>query len=227
MEAADRALALVPQSVDLNETKAMVFLAQGDLPGARTVLQAAAARTDPTELVAYVATYWDLFWVLDDAQQQLLLRLTPGPFGDEASSWALCLTQTYALRGDTLRTRAYADSARAAGEALLKEAPDDASHRAAVGLAYAYLGRKPEAVREGEKAVALTPLSKDAYQGAYFLHQLARIYVMVGEPEKAIDLFERLLAMPYYLSPAWLRIDPTLDPLRKNPRFQKLVARAA
>jgi hypothetical protein len=56
------------------------------------------------------------------------------------------------------------------------------------------------------------------------VHQLARIYLMVGEPEKAIDLLERLLAMPYYLSPAWLRIDPTLEPLRKNLRFQKLVS---
>jgi TolB-like protein/tetratricopeptide (TPR) repeat protein len=227
MVAADRALALDPQSADLNETKAMVFLAQGDLPGARGVLQAAGTRADPITLVAYVATYWDLFWVLDDPQQQLLLRVTPEPFGGDVSNWAICLAQTYALRGDTLRARAYADSARAAGEALLKEAPGDASHRAVVGLAYAYLGRKAEAVREGEKAIALAPVSKDAYQGTYFLHQLARIYLMVGEPEKAIDLLQRLLAMPYYLSPAWLRIDPTLDPLRKHPRFQKLLSGTA
>ena len=55
-------------------------------------------------------------------------------------------------------------------------------------------------------------------------HQLARIYILVGEPEKAINTLEPLLKIPYYLSPAWLRIDPTFDPLRKNPRFQKLVA---
>jgi hypothetical protein len=61
----------------------------------------------------------------------------------------------------------------------------------------------------------------------YFLHQLARIYALVGEPEKAIDQLEQVLKLPYYLSPAWLRIDPTLEPLRKNPRFQKLVAGAA
>ncbi|HXS23245.1 MAG TPA: protein kinase [Gemmatimonadales bacterium] len=227
MAAADRALALDPQSADLNETKAMILLAQGDLPGARGVLGAAVAHTDATELVAYVANYWDLFWVLDDAQQQLLLRLTPGPFGDDASSWAICIAQTYALRKDTVRARAYADTARAAGEALLKEAPDDAAHRMAVGLAYAYMGRKAEAIREGERAVAQSPVSTNAYYGVYFLHQLARIYALVGEPEKAIDQLEQVLKLPYYLSPAWLRIDPTLEHLRKNPRFQKLVAGAA
>jgi TolB-like protein/tetratricopeptide (TPR) repeat protein len=224
MAAADRALALDPESPDLNETKAMVFLAQGDLPGARGVLQAATTRADPIALVAYVATYWDLFWVLDDAQQQLLFRLTPEPFGGDVSNWAICLAQTYALRGDMARARAYADSARAAGEALLKEAPDDVAHRAVVALAYAYMGRKAEAVREGEKTVSLNPIEKEYYQGTYYVHQLARVYTLVGEPEKAIDHLEQVLALPYYLSPAWLRIDPTFDPLRKNPRFQKLVA---
>jgi len=51
--------------------------------------------------------------------------------------------------------------------------------------------------------------------------------MMVGEPEKALDHLEHLLRVPYYLSPGWLRIDPTFDPLRKNPRFQKLVADTA
>ena len=78
-------------------------------------------------------------------------------------------------------------------------------------------------MREGERAVALTPASRDGYIGPYLQHQLARIYVVVGEPEKAIDQLESLLKMPYFLSPGWLRIDPNFEPLRKNPRFQKLV----
>ena len=68
------------------------------------------------------------------------------------------------------------------------------------------------------------PVSKDAVDGPYLQHQLARIYILVGEPEKAIDQLEPLLKIPYYLSPGWLKIDPNFDPLRKNPRFQKLVA---
>ncbi|MDQ2911851.1 MAG: hypothetical protein M3T56_01175 [Chloroflexota bacterium] len=90
-----------------------------------------------------------------------------------------------------------------------------------------YTGQEADAIREGEHAVALTPVSRDAYFGPYVQHQLVRIYTLVGEPEKALDHLEPLLKIPYYLSPAWLKIDPNFDPLRKNPRFQKLVAGAA
>jgi hypothetical protein len=78
-------------------------------------------------------------------------------------------------------------------------------------------------VREGQRSVALLPVAKDGYFGPYFQHLLARIYILVGEPDKALDQLEPLLKMPYYLSPGWLRIDPTFDPLRGNPRFQRLV----
>ena len=67
-------------------------------------------------------------------------------------------------------------------------------------------------------------MTKHARRGPYNQHQLARIYILVGEPEKALDQLEPLLKIPYVLSPGWLRIDPNFDPLRKNPRFQKLVA---
>ena len=70
----------------------------------------------------------------------------------------------------------------------------------------------------------LLPVSRDAYSGPYIQPQLARIYLLVGEPEKALDQLEPLLRIPYYLSPGWLRIDPTFDPLRSHPRFKKLVA---
>jgi hypothetical protein len=67
------------------------------------------------------------------------------------------------------------------------------------------------------------PISRDAYFGPYNQLQLARIYLLVGEPEQALDQLEPLLRVPFYLSPAWLRIDPTFEPLRNNPRFRKLV----
>jgi tetratricopeptide (TPR) repeat protein len=90
-----------------------------------------------------------------------------------------------------------------------------------VGVALAYAGRKEAAIREGERAVAMD--TSQSQNATYYRHQLARIYTMTGEQEKALDLLERLLARPYYLSPGWLRIDPTFDPLRSNPRFKRLV----
>ena len=60
--------------------------------------------------------------------------------------------------------------------------------------------------------------------GPYQVHLLARIYLLAGEREKALDLLEQLLARPYYLSPGWLRIDPTFASLKGNPRFEKLAA---
>jgi hypothetical protein len=50
-----------------------------------------------------------------------------------------------------------------------------------------------------------------------------RIYLLAGQSERALDMLEPLLDMPYTLTPAWLRIDPMFEPLRKHPRFQKLV----
>jgi serine/threonine-protein kinase len=93
-----------------------------------------------------------------------------------------------------------------------------------LGLALAYLGSDAEAIRQGQRAVALAPISKDAMCGPYVVHQLARIYILAGEPERALDELELLLKIPYYLSPGWLKIDPNFDSLRSNPRFQRLVA---
>ena len=134
------------------------------------------------------------------------------------------LPQTAALRGDAGAARHYAEEARRAAEEQIERAPEDAQRHVFLGVARAYLGQKAEAVRDGERGLALLPVAKDAYLGPYIQHQLARIYLRVGEPEKALDQLEPLLKIPYYLSPGWLRIDPEWTPLRENPRFQRLVA---
>src|SRR5438093_198439 len=225
---ADRALALAPGNIYLAQMKVMTFVGEGDLAGARGVLRALPKDTDPTAVAVFMALDGDLYWVLDDAQQRLVLSLSPAPFGDDRSAWGSVLAQVYALRGDQSRARTYADSARIAIEARLRAAsltaPSNAGRHVSLGLALALMGRRPDAIREAEHGVALLPVGKDDYVWPYLHHQLARIYVLAGEPEKALDELERLLKIPYYLSPGWLRIDPNFAPLRGNPRFDRLVA---
>jgi serine/threonine-protein kinase len=216
----DRAIALAPANLIVVQNKAEIYLAQGDLVGAQRVLNAVPGEVEPTALVAFFATYDDLYWILNEEQQQLVLRLTPRQFDNNRAGWGIALAETYALRGDQTHARAYADSARMVFEKQLRDAPQDPQVHALLGLANAYLGRKPDAIREGLKGVELNPISKDAFGGPYIQLQLVRIYILVGEPEKALDQLEPLLKVPYRLSPGWLRIDPTFDPLRKNPRFK-------
>ena len=224
-DALDRALALDPSGLGQIEWKAMLFLAQGDLAGARDVLRRASKVTEPTRLVAHMATVFDLVWALNDEQRELLFRLTPSAFGDDPGLWGLCLAQAYALKGDEANARGHAEVARKTFEERLGSIKGTTSpnwialSRVSLGLALAYLGRGQEAIREGERGAK-------AHSYAYFRHQLARIYMLSGEPEKALDQIEPLLRTPYFLSPAWLKIDPNFDPLRTNPRFQKLIAAA-
>ena len=221
-----RGLSLAPTNLTLIEYDAMTHVAEGDLAGARAALRAVPGEVDRTELVAQMARTWHLVWVLPEEQVDLLLRLTPSAFDDDKGVWGLSLAQAYLLRGDGASARLHAEEARKAFEEQLLATPNHAQRRVSLGLALAYLGRKEDAIREGERAVELVPMAKDAFVGPSYQHQLARIYILVGEPEKALDQLEPLLKIPYVLSPGWLAIDPSFDPLRKNPRFQKLVARA-
>jgi TolB-like protein/Flp pilus assembly protein TadD len=223
LAAVDQGLAVSPANLDLLENKTMISLAQGDLAGAQAVIRGAPPEVEPTAMVTTFGNYWDLYWVLDDEDQQLLLRLPASAYDGDRGAWGIIRAQTYGVRGDREQARVYADSARLGLEEILRATPNDAQRHVLLGLALAYLGRKAEAMKEGERAVALAPASRDGYTGPYLQHQLVRIYILVGEPEKALDQLEPLLKMPYYLSPGWLKVDPTFDPLRKNPRFQKLV----
>ena len=220
----DSALALAPTNLSVLEDRAMIPLAQGDLDGARAVIGAAPASVDPTALLVFVASYQDLYWVLDDRQQQQLLELPVSAYDGDRASWSIIRAETYFLRGDRARSRIYADSARLVFTEQIRGAPNDGQQHALLGLALAYLGEKSQAIQEGERAVQLWPVASDTYAGTYIQHQLARIYALTGEPDKAIDILESLLKIPYLLSPGWLRIDPEFAMLKGNPRFMRLVA---
>jgi tetratricopeptide (TPR) repeat protein len=224
--AVDRAIALAPTSPQMVLVKVMIAVGRGDLAAARAVVREAAGRIDPATLLPFLATYQDLYWVLDDAQQRWVLELPPGAFDDDRGVWGIVRAEIHQVRGDRRRAAAYADSARFALESQSRAAPEDAQRHALLGLALALLGRKSEAVREGRRGVELLPIDRDAFQGPYVQLQLVRIYLLTGESEQALDQLEPLLRVPFYLSPGWLRLDPGFDPVRTQPRFERLLAGA-
>jgi len=223
LDACDYVLALSPKSLSTIELKAMVFLAQGDLTAARAWLAKQPHEIQIADLVLNFGLYWDLMWVFDDSQREIFLRLPAEAFGSYEAVQALAFAQTYALVADARQLRRCSEVAETGFARQLAETPDDAQLHVLRGLALAYLGRHDDAVLEGERGLSLLPISRDAYSGAYNQHQLVRIYMILGEREKALDLLEPLLKIPYYLSPGWLAIDPNFAPLKGHQRFEALL----
>ena len=124
---------------------------------------------------------------------------------------------------DNELAKKYYDEGRSVLEAKIQQQPNDVRFHSALGIAYAGLGRKQDAIREGKLAVELLPVNKDAWRGTSRVRDLARIYVMVGEFDLAIDQIEFLLSIPGGLSIPLLRLDPVWAPLREHPRFKKLL----
>jgi tetratricopeptide (TPR) repeat protein len=108
-------------------------------------------------------------------------------------------------------------------ERALKSRPEDERLHSSLGIVYAALGRNRDAAREGERGVEMLPVEKEAWRGTYRLMDLAQIYTMIGEHEKAIDIIERLLSIPAEFSATYARMDPKWKPLHGNNRFEELV----
>src|SRR5437870_6046124 len=132
-------------------------------------------------------------------------------------------------RGDTESAQRYFAAARPVSEARVRDDPDVAQRHAQLGLLYAYMQMREDAIRESRRAVELEPESQNAFHGAITAGNLALVYALVGEPDQAITLVERLLSTPgaisYPDSPnsitlAELRLRWEWDPLRSEPRFQ-------
>jgi predicted Zn-dependent protease len=109
-------------------------------------------------------------------------------------------------------------------ETLSQKDPDNPNFAQALSQIHAVLGQKDAAIKEAERAVTLLPSGKDAMEGPRAEENLASVEVKVDDKNRAISRLQRLLEIPYSncLTPALLRLDPQWDPLRGDPRFQKL-----
>ena len=231
---ADVALSLDSTSDQMYNSKILMRLSAGDTKGARGIFDVAQRKVGALKkgLVPNVpfSPIISLTWFLDDAEgeqwlaaRQSSLALAAGMLPQDR---LISIADFHRQHGDLVRARSYADSARQELELALKTSTDSALVRGRLGLMLAFLpDRKREAIDQGERAAAMMPIAKDEFEGVLLQQLLVRIYMMTGEPTKALDTLEPLLKFHSgYLTPAWLRIDPTFAPLKGNPRFDRLAA---
>ena len=216
--AVERALSLGPATIGIMHRLIGLDLSEGKLADARAHL----ANAPPT--LARVALYADQpAWLLDRAQLTTLTNASPEQFGDDDASRTFVLMNVHSRLGDSAAAKAYADSAASAYARAMARTRDDPELRARFALALARSGRREEAMHEAERADSLAKTIGDQLAAPMLGEQIARVYLLVGEPEKSVGMLELVLKRPGGLTPAYLTIDPEFESLRGNARYARLV----
>ena len=188
---------------------------------------ASAARDIPaSRVLAYIGNYWDMGWVLDSASVRQLLSLGPDAFDDDRGGWGIVRAQEYYQLGDLAQARAWGDTAVRHFDEQLRDAPLDAQRHVIRGWALAFAGRGREGMAESARGLSLAWVDATAMPSitnAYYTYVAARTALVAGDKDKAVELLGEAMRMRYFVTPAWLRIDPTWNSVRGDPRFEKLL----
>ena len=232
--AAERFRAMAPASIVAKIQSGYVdFWWKGDTRRLKSLLAEIPAGADSGGEVT--TCHWDVAMIerdyaaakraLEDSKLNEFSYLNAGATPKTYFQGCVALAQ-----GDAAAARKLFEAARPSFEIGVKESPDNAERHAYLGLLCAFLDRKDDAVREGRRAVELKPESADAYDGAIMNSILALIYARCGEKNLVFPLLERLLQTPgavdsvdYSITVNDLKFRWEWDPIRNDPRFQKLV----
>jgi TolB-like protein len=178
----------------------------------------------------YLFSWW--FQETGEGNYEAALQLmsdTSIIWGTNNKMWAIPRTMFNAFIYDYLDESELAcTNYKAAMEILEKKVadiPNDPRYHSSLGIAYAGLGKKEEAVKEGLKAEALLPISRDAMYGLGILQDLAIIYTMVGEYDLALDQLDKLLSIPSWFTPVWLGWEIRFAPLKSHTKFKELLTK--
>jgi TolB-like protein/DNA-binding winged helix-turn-helix (wHTH) protein/Tfp pilus assembly protein PilF len=230
-----RALAIAPDSFMSKIGLAYLEVFRNADPAAgRKLLENVPANA--SSLGIMTVSRWDLAMLERDyAAAEKILADIPSkdlsPAGDGTKAYyqgRLALA-----RGDIESAKRHFAEASLDAEKMVADNPGSVERHDQLALIYAYMQRKDDAIREGRRAVELEPESQNAFHGTSHAANLALVYALVGEPEQAVTLIERLLStpgpvessdFPNNITLATLRLRSEWDSLRNNPRFQKLLA---
>ena len=229
--AMDRALAIVPDSVETRDVRGLFYLFwKADTRTPRQTIDAILAQ-EPSA-IGVAADTWFLCALADRdpaAAERALVAV-----GDNAcwSEGVISLSRSFGegllarMTKDEARARSAFEAARAQQEKIVQAQPDYGPALCVLGLIDAALGRKELALDEGRRAIALTPLEKDVNIGSRVLQYFAITAAWTGDKELALQQLEAGLRAPdasQMLSYGALKLLPFWDPLRRDPRFEKII----
>ncbi|MHC4086032.1 MAG: tetratricopeptide repeat protein [Planctomycetota bacterium] len=224
----DRVISLAPDLLGFYSDKARLYLRwEGSTEKARAVLEETLQNVKSAEDNAKIVNSLVMLDVFDGNYPEALDRLSlKSEDIDDQFRFipkALRCARICGYMKKKELAKKYYEEARSILETKIQEQPEDARLHSSLGITYAGLGRKQDAIREGKLGVELLPVSKEGMRGLSKVEDLAEIYVMVGEFDAAIGQLEFLLSIPGRISVPLLRLDPAWDPLHSNPRFKKLL----